>query len=292
MTDAELFYIFRQIIGCVRGTPVHIASVIVQYAAFFVIPFMTIAYIVALLKRNNTVADVAWGVGFIFIAWIAAYDSHFGDRPILIACLVTLWGIRLVSHIAPRLRGNREDFRYAELRKQWGKHAAWKSYTHVFLLQGILMLMIAFPMIYVSLVGRSLPIGLPDLLGAALWTIGFAMESAADAQLAAFRRNAKNKGKVLDSGLWHYSRHPNYFGESVQWWGIFVIALSSPGGWVTALSPLLITFLLTRVSGIPMVEKKAMTSAAYRAYAERTSAFVPWFPRKPKSAARRRRKDA
>ncbi|MCJ7679308.1 MAG: DUF1295 domain-containing protein, partial [Candidatus Aminicenantes bacterium] len=171
------------------------------------------------------------------------------------------------------------DFRYAKWRKEWGRWFVLRSYFQVFILQGVLMGIIALPIL---LVNASMKPGLTwlDGLGVAVWVIGFCFETMGDLQLARFKKNPSNKGKIMTSGLWRYTRHPNYFGESAMWWGIFLITLSVPGGWVGVVSPVLITFILLFVSGVRMLEKKYGDNPEFQAYAERTSVFIPFPPKK------------
>jgi steroid 5-alpha reductase family enzyme len=155
-----------------------------------------------------------------------------------------------------------------------------RSYFQVFLLQGALLLVIASSVIVVN-VSENPPLGFLDALGLCVWCVGFLFEAVGDWQLARFKADPGNRGKVMDRGLWRYTRHPNYFGEATMWWGLYLIALSVPNGWLTIVSPATITFLLLRVSGVPMLEKGRMGDRpGYREYVERTNAFFPWFPKK------------
>lgn len=202
-------------------------------------------------------------------------------KPVLATTLVFIWGLRLAVHILLRNRKRGEDPRYAEWRRKWRRSFAWRSYLQVFLLQGLFLLLISSAVIFIN---RSIdpglrPLGLLDAAGTAVWVVGFLFETVGDAQLAGFKKDPANRGKIMDRGLWKYTRHPNYFGESLMWWGIFILALNVPGGWMTAVSPLVITFLLVRVSGIPLLEKKYAGNAEFQVYARRTNAFVPWFPK-------------
>jgi steroid 5-alpha reductase family enzyme len=240
---------------------------------------MNCVFIVALIRKDNSIVDIAWGIGFICVA-VVTYFLHedMTIRSLLMTVLVSVWGIRLAVHVGLRNKGKPEDFRYAKWRKQWGKWFVPRSYLQIFLLQGILLLIISYP---VQLVNRSETTGLTvlDLMGVLIWCVGFYFESVSDYQLVRFKRNPENKGKIMTIGLWKYSRHPNYFGEVLLWWGIFVIALSVEFGWTAIVSPLLITFLLLRVSGVTMLEKKYVGNEAYAAYAKKTSVFIPLPPK-------------
>jgi steroid 5-alpha reductase family enzyme len=196
----------------------------------------------------------------------------------IVTVLVFIWGIRLATHVFLRNKGKPEDYRYANWRNQWGKWFVWRSYFQIFILQGILLLIVASPIV---LVNRSLKTGLSllDIFGVLIWCVGFSFESVSDYQLARFKQDPSHKGRIMTSGLWRYSRHPNYFGEVLLWWGIFIIALSVEYGWAALASPLLVTFLLLKVSGVAMLEKKYTGHAEFEAYAKKTSAFIPWFPK-------------
>lgn len=248
-------------------------------SSLFVFIFVTSFFFLALSLKNNSVADIAWGLGFPLIAYVTLFANGMSSpRQLLITLLVLLWGIRLSSHIFLRNKGKKEDFRYMEWRKQWGEHWKIKSYLYVFLLQGFLMLLVAFPVIFTNTYdGPSL--GLFDRTGVLLWIIGFYFETVGDWQLMQFRRKTTNKGKVLQTGLWKYTRHPNYFGESLMWWGIYIITLSNLNAWWTLIGPLFITYSLLKVSGVTLLEKKYEGNKEYKEYQKNTSAFIPWFPR-------------
>ena len=242
--------------------------------------FMSIIFIIAMVRKDNSIVDVAWGLGFILIALVSFFWKRgFVGREMLVTGLILAWGLRLAAHIFLRNRSRDEDFRYAAWRKQWGKWFVPRSYLQVFMLQGFLMLGIAFPVI---LINHSRLSGLTvlDGLGFCVWLVGFFFEAVGDYQLQVFKRGPKNQGRIMTSGLWSLTRHPNYFGEVAMWWGIFLLAVSVPQGWAALISPVLITFLLLRVSGIPMLEKKYAGNEAFAAYTARTRAFFPWFPRK------------
>lgn len=243
--------------------------------------YMTAWFVVSLIRKRNDVADVAWGIGFVLVSWLSLiYSSAFDMRGIALVLLVTVWGGRLAIHIHARNKGKPEDYRYKAWREQWGKWFYLRSYGQVYLLQGALLYVIATPIIAAHLGGAN-PLGLLDVLGLLVWITGFAFESIGDAQLARFIKNPDNKGKILSTGLWRYSRHPNYFGEVAQWWGIWLIALSVPGAWWTAVGPLTITFLILKVSGVPMLEKRMAENPAFDEYRRTTSVFLPLPPKKP-----------
>jgi steroid 5-alpha reductase family enzyme len=245
-----------------------------------IIVYMSVIFLIALLKKDNSIADIAWGLGFILIAAITFFlGKGTSARQILLNSLVLAWGSRLAVHIFMRNRTRGEDYRYARWRKQWGRWFIPRSYLQVFLLQGLLLLVIVYPII---LINHSEEEGLKflDVLGATIWLLGFFVETVGDYQLLLFKRNPENRGKIMTRGLWAYSRHPNYFGEATMWWGIFFIALSTGHGWTAIASPLLITFLLLRVSGVVLLEKKQTGNPGFVEYARKKNAFIPWFPKK------------
>jgi len=200
-------------------------------------------------------------------------------RPMLITILVAVWGIRLSLYVHFRNRNKPEDFRYRKWREEWGSSFYIRSYLQVFILQSILLVLISTPVIYVSSV-QNPPLGYTDAVGALVWMIGFFFESVGDYQLRRFMRDPMNKGRIMTSGLWRFTRHPNYFGEVAMWWGIFLIALSVPGGWWTIIGPATITFLILKVSGIPMLEAKYQGNPEFAAYQRHTSSFFPLPPRR------------
>jgi steroid 5-alpha reductase family enzyme len=250
------------------------------YSAICVFLYMLLIFMLAWIKKDNSIVDIAWGIGFILVAILTFFmETDFVTRHVLVTALIFIWGIRLATHIAIRNRGRGEDFRYAQWRKDWGKWFLIRSFFQIYMLQGFLLLIIAYPLM---LINHSIETGIVflDILGIIIWLIGFVFEAVGDYQLAKFKRKTENKGKIMTQGLWRYTRHPNYFGETAMWWGIFLIALSVRNGWTAIVSPLLITFLLLRVSGITMLEKKYFGNKDFEEYAKRASAFFPWFPKK------------
>ncbi len=242
--------------------------------------FFTSFFIIAQIIKNNSIVDIGWGFGFILIALYTFFFSEIiTAKSVLVTILVLIWGSRLSYHILKRNWGKPEDFRYAKWRKEWGKWLFIRGFFQIFMLQGLLMLIIASPII---LINHSRQTGLHwmDYLGAAIWITGFLFESIGDYQLAQFIRNPENKGEIMKYGLWRYTRHPNYFGEATMWWGIYLIALSLPNGFWFIISPLTITILLLYVSGVPMLEKKFADDPKFQEYARETPKFFPWFPKK------------
>jgi steroid 5-alpha reductase family enzyme len=253
---------------------------ILLWTAAAVFLYMTVLFLLALWRRDNSIVDIGWGPGFILVAvltllWRGAIDW----RPLLVTALVLIWGLRLGIHIYLRKRGKPEDFRYAAWRRAWGRSFALRSFFQIFMLQGFFLLLIAWP-VWLTNLSPARPLTILDAAGALVWLMGFVLEMASDAQMERFRRDPAHRGRIMTGGLWQYSRHPNYFGESVQWWGLFLIALSGPAGWSAAASPLFITFLLLKVSGVPLLERRYAGNPEFVAYARRTSVFIPWFPRR------------
>jgi len=248
-----------------------------------ILGFMAVLWLVSLVIKNASIVDIFWGTGFVIAAWVyfALTPEGFLARKQLIALLVTLWGLRLSMHILVRNWGKPEDFRYQKWRKENGKKWPVKSFFQVFMLQGLLLWVISAPLLTAQY--SSLPARLTwlDWLGVAVWLVGIFFEAVGDAQLARFKSNPANKGKVLNRGVWRYTRHPNYFGDSAQWWGYFLVAAAA-GGWWTVFSPILMTGLLLRVSGVALLEKTLETRPGYKEYIESTSPFIPWFPHKKK----------
>jgi steroid 5-alpha reductase family enzyme len=241
--------------------------------------YMSLWFVVSLIRKRNDVADVAWGLGFVLMTWASFFLSgDSGIRGMLVGVLVSIWGLRLAWHIHRRNKGKAEDYRYLAWRKEWGKWFYIRSYFQVYLLQGLFLFLIVSPVLLINKnAGPSLV--LLDFLGVAVWLVGFYFEALGDAQLARFIKNPENKGKLMQSGLWAYTRHPNYFGEVVQWWGLWLIALSVPGAWLGIVGPMTITFLILKVSGVPMLEKKLEGNPEFAEYKRKTSIFIP-LPRK------------
>ena len=252
-------------------------------AALLIGAGMSVMAVIGLRQKDNSLVDIAYGPLFVLAGWgtwlAAGGVADIQPRPLLLLALVTVWGVRLGLHIGLRHRGRGEDFRYRKFREEWGDTVVWRSLLQVYLLQGAVVLVIATP-ILLAIADPGESLGAVDGIGALLFAAGFLCEAVSDWQMAAFKRKAGNRGRLIDSGLWRYSRHPNYFGEALLWWGIFLIGLGAGNGWYGLVSPLTIAFLLLKVSGIPMLEAKYRDNPEFAAYVARTSAFVPWFPRK------------
>jgi len=232
------------------------------------------------MLKNSSIVDIFWGLGFIAIVWfgLALADGSL-PRKLLVYSLTTIWGLRLALHIGIRNWGKPEDFRYAAWRQESGKNWWWFSFFKVFLLQGVLMWIVSVPLLAAQTPAMPKALTWLDYFGASLWTFGLLFESISDLQLLRFKSKPENKGKLLTTGLWKYTRHPNYFGEAMLWWGYYLIALAA-GAWWTVFSPILMTWLLLRVSGVAMLERTMKLKPGYEEYMQKTNAF---FPGRPKS---------
>jgi steroid 5-alpha reductase family enzyme len=240
--------------------------------------FMTTVFVLALFLKDNSIVDVAYGLAFVLACWAAFLSSSSHPRQILATGLVTVWGIRLAAHILVRKAGKGEDFRYRQWREEWGETFVWRSFLQIFMLQGAVVFVVALPILLI-IQNPGNDLGLLDFFGTLIWLFGFSFEAVGDWQLLQFKKNPDNRGHIIQSGLWRFTRHPNYFGEATLWWGLFLIALGAPYGAVAIVSPVLIDFLLLKVSGIPMLEAKYEGNPEFEAYKQRTNAFFPWFPK-------------
>jgi steroid 5-alpha reductase family enzyme len=249
--------------------------------ANLVLVCMLAMWLLSLALRDASIADIFWGLGFVVIA-VATYlwtnDGNSARRGLLVA-LVSLWGLRLAVYLLWRNAGRGEDPRYAAMRRYWGARFWWVSLFTVFALQGCLLWIVSLP-IQLGQLAPGRPLGPLDAIGVALFALGLSFEAVGDFQLARFKADPANAGRVMDRGLWRYTRHPNYFGDCCVWWGLFAVALSTPYGVWSVVGPALMSFLLLRVSGVPLLERSIRQRRPdYAAYAKRTSAFFPRPPR-------------
>lgn len=256
-------------------------------AAVAILVYVTLVWLLSLPLKNSSIVDVAWGPGFMLANGVAmiVLARAVTLRQGFVTALVCVWALRLAIYIFVRNHGKGEDFRYRAWREENPKNWWWFSFFKVFLLQGVMLWIIALPLLAIQFYAEPTRwVGL-DYFGAALWLFGFFFEAVGDAQMFRFKSNPAHRGKLMNTGLWRYTRHPNYFGEAVQWWGFFAFAAATGAYW-TIISPLLITGLLLKVSGVAMLEKTLENSKpGYREYQENTNAFLPWPPRS-KTAAR------
>jgi steroid 5-alpha reductase family enzyme len=242
---------------------------------------MTLLWVVSIIVRNVSIVDLFWGFGFVLTAgYYFLKTDGFEPRKIIILILVAIWGLRLSLYLAWRNIGEGEDYRYKEFRKKYGSRYWWVSFFQTFLLQGILMWLISAPLLGAQFYGRNISLGITDYIGFFLWITGFFFESAGDLQLARFKSNPANKNKVMDKGLWHYTRHPNYFGDSAVWWGFGFLCFATKS-YLPVLGSFLMTVIIIKVSGVGLLEKSLkVRKPKYKEYIEKTSSFIPWFPKK------------
>jgi steroid 5-alpha reductase family enzyme len=243
---------------------------------------MTTLWVISVIVRNVSIVDLFWGFGFVLTGGFYFLKTEgFESRKILLLILLSIWGLRLSAYLAWRNLGKGEDFRYREFRRKYGENRYWWiSFFQTFLLQGVLMWLISLPLLGAQYYGQNNPLGILDFAGIVFWLVGFTFEAGGDFQLAIFRADPANKGKVLDKGFWRYTRHPNYFGDASVWWGFGLICLSS-ASYFPVIGSILMTALIIKVSGVALLEKSLKEQKPqYKDYIERTSAFIPWFPKK------------
>jgi len=267
---------------------------------------LILAFPITVIWKDNSLVDLGWALGFVSMAWISYIvngvmnDNWLSARQLTITILVTIWGIRLITYIIIRkVIRKTEDKRFVQYRENWKTNFYLKSFLVIFLPQIFLVYIIGSPVVFANSINDSTTISTLGIIllviGAVTWFEGFFFETVGDAQLLMFRKNPENQGKTLNKGVWKFSRHPNYFGETTQWWGIFIIAISFAFedlsnatqiavGWVTILGPILLTFILLKFSGIPTLEKEGMLKGreGYKEYLATTSSFIPWFPKRIK----------
>jgi steroid 5-alpha reductase family enzyme len=239
-----------------------------------------ILWVVATSRRDVSIVDLFWGCGFVVTVWLSAVQSSpWSARISLLAALTTLWGVRLSSHLARRNHGRPEDPRYAAMRAAHGPRFWWISLFTIFLLQGAILWFVSLPLQVTAVCDLPRAVSIADVLGTVLWSVGFLFESVGDWQLARFKADPANAGKVLDRGLWRYTRHPNYFGDCCVWWGLYLIAAAAGAAWTIA-SPVAMTLLLLKVSGVTLLERTITDRRPeYATYQARTNAFFPGPPR-------------
>ncbi len=254
-------------------------------SAGVILCYMSGWFVFSRRRGRNDVADIAWGPGFILAGGASLLAGGFYSwRGLLLSGLATLWGLRLALHIRARDRGRTEDPRYRQWREAWGHWFALRSFLQVFMLQGLLLVIVALPLIHAN-ASPPTPFSALDLTGLLIWLAGFLFEVVGDGQLLAFMRNPDNKGRLMTAGLWRFTRHPNYFGEVTLWWGFWLIACGAQDGWRTVVGPLTLTFLILKVSGIPMLERRFAGRVDFEAYTRRTSVFLPLPPRDERSSS-------
>ncbi|MCY4271480.1 MAG: DUF1295 domain-containing protein [bacterium] len=250
-------------------------------AAAVIAGLMVAVWAISVAVRDASIVDILWGFGFVAVAWasLLVTDGH-GVRAVLLAAMATTWGLRLAIYLGIRNLGKGEDYRYQSMRRRAGDRFWITSLYRVFGLQGAVMWVVSLPLqLGISEAGRGwAPLW---VVGAAVFVVGFGFEAVGDWQLARFKADPASAGQVMDRGLWRYTRHPNYFGDAVAWWGIGLVAASTPIGAIGLIGPAVITLFLLRVSGVPMLER-ALTKnrTGYADYMQNTSSFIP---RRPKA---------
>ena len=243
-----------------------------------------VGWLASIPLRNVSIVDSLWSLMFLLLAGVYVLSAGEATaRVTLLSVLVLIWSVRLAGYITWRNHGEGEDRRYQAIRSNNEPGFVWKSFFIVFALQAALAWFISLPLLAAATSTAAL--GWLDYAGVAVWLIGFVFEAGGDFQLARFKADPQNKGRVMDRGLWRYTRHPNYFGDFMIWWGYYLIAVSA-GGWWSIAGPLVMSFLLLKVSGVALLEKDmSERRPAYRDYIERTNAFFPGPPNKPAATA-------
>lgn len=250
-------------------------------AATSIAVIMVSTWLLSLVLKNASIVDIVWGLGFAVTSWVLAItvDGNSG-RQILLAIMVGIWGVRLGGYLAKRNIGHGEDWRYKAMRKKKGPRFGLISLVTVFGLQGSLMFVVSMPVIFGN--GDSSPgVGPIAVMGILVWAVGLGFEAIGDLQLTRFKKDPNNAGKVMSTGLWSITRHPNYFGDALLWWGIGIVGAETGSGVIGFVGPLVMTLFLLKVSGVPMMERSLMKRReGYAEYAARTSAFIPRPPKK------------
>jgi steroid 5-alpha reductase family enzyme len=250
-------------------------------AAITISCVMVATWLVSLVLKNASIVDIVWGLGFVITSWVLALTID-GDstRQILLAVMVGLWGLRLGGYLAKRNIGHGEDWRYKAMRKKKGARFGLISLVTVFGLQGVLMWIVSLPVMFGN--SDATPgVGPLAVIGVMVWAVGLSFEAIGDWQLVQFKKDPNNAGKVIQTGLWSLTRHPNYFGDALLWWGIGIVGAETGSGVIGFIGPVVMTVLLLRVSGVPMLERSLMKRReGYAEYAARTSSFIPRPPKR------------
>ena len=252
------------------------APTVMLAAAGTIVVVMLATWIASVIVHDASIVDPIWPLGFVAIAWVIRIVAN-GDPTLqwLIVAMVTVWGLRLSAHLAWRKRGAPEDFRYQAMRRHWGKRFWIISLATVFGVQGALMWIVSLP-VQLGQVHSSARVGILAIAGVVVWAVGFAFETVGDAQLTRFKADPESAGRVMDQGLWRYTRHPNYFGDACVWWGIALVAAETGIGAFGFIGAVVMTVLLRRVSGVVLLERSLVKRRpGYADYVARTSPFIP-----------------
>lgn len=269
---------------------------IILYTVLVLFLYILIACTVGTIKKNWGTMDIFYGPAYFLVAFTSLFFTYtetgmVSIRQIIVTILVLLWALRLANYVHIRNKGKPEDRRYALMRERWkekGMNLFLRSFAKIYLFQGLVIFIVVFPTLWINVNENPQLTSLLDFAGITLWVglitwiIGFYFESVGDYQLYKFLKNPNRTKKVMDEGLWKYTQHPNYFGEVTMWWGIFIIALAVPWGFITIFGPIYITFQIINVSGVRLLNKIHKGDDEFAEYKRRTSTFIPWFPKKPK----------
>ena len=251
-------------------------------AALVILVLVTLLWVWSVFIKNVSIVDIFWGFGFVVVnAFYAFMSEDLNPRKILILTLVSIWGLRLAIYLAFRNIGKGEDYRYQEFRRNYGpKRYWWFSFFQVFLLQGVLIMIVSLPLLGINSSTSNGELNVLDYIGIVLWIIGFSFEAGGDYQLARFKKDAENKGKVLRTGFWKYTRHPNYFGDAAVWWSYAIFSIAAGSYW-QIIGAVIMTLLIIKVSGVSLLEKTLKnTKPQYKDYILKTNSFFPWLPKK------------
>ena len=250
-------------------------------AALIILFLVTLLWVWSVFIKNASIVDIFWGFGFVVVnSFYVFMSGELNARKILVLVLVSIWGFRLSIYLAIRNIGKGEDFRYQEFRKNYGpKRYWWFSFFQTFLLQGVLIMIVSLPLLGINSSANSGNLKALDYIGIAVWLIGFTFEAGGDFQLARFKKDIANKGKVLNTGFWKYTRHPNYFGDSAVWWAYAIFSIAAGSYW-QIIGSIVMTLLIIKISGVSLLEKTLNhTKPQYREYIQKTNSFFPWFPK-------------
>ncbi|QWC00095.1 DUF1295 domain-containing protein [Mycoplasmatota bacterium] len=260
-----------------------LSDLFVVPAILMILAYFFIFFVVATIIKNNSIVDIGWGLGFVVVAWSLFFIGDIGVNTIeklIVNIMVSFWGLRLFYHILKRNAFQEEDFRYKKWREEWGKWVVPRAFLQVFMLQGLFMYIVGIGVFYINMIEKEVNLILwLFIIGIVIWLIGYLFEVIGDKQLKDFIAKKNKDKKLMTEGLWKYTRHPNYFGEALLWWGILVAVIAFNAPIVFLISPITISLLLRFVSGVPMLEKRMSQREGWDEYASKTNAFIPWFPK-------------